>query len=217
MAEAQPDTAAIRLDALNAQAAYSLLTSLIIPRPIAWVSTVSPEGVPNLAPYSFFNLAAGAPPTVMISIGNRRTGEPKDTLKNATATGEFVVNLATESLAGALNDTSLDWQHGISEFKKAGTAMATSDLVRPPRVANAPVALECHLTQVVPVEGAPSTLMLGRVERVHVWQDLLAEDGLADAERFAPIARLGRNEYAALGTLFRLDRPTLHATRTRDA
>lgn len=208
MTEATLPTASIRLDDLDGRAAYRLLTSLVIPRPIAWVSTVSAEGAPNLAPYSFFNLVTGSPPTVMVSIGRRRTGEPKDTLVNVEATGEFVVNLADESLAGALNATSAAWEHGASEFEKAGLEATPSTDVAPPRVAGAPAALEGRVTQLVPIEGSTSTLLLGRVVRVHVREGLLAPDGLVDADRFAPIARLGRDEYATLGRLFRLTRPT---------
>lgn len=196
-----------RLDELEGRAAYRILTSLVIPRPIAWVSTVSKKGAHNLAPYSFFNLVTGSPPTVMISVGSRRTGEPKDTLVNAQETGEFVVNLADETLADALNATSAPVEPGVSEFERAGLVTVPSTDVAPPRVAAAPAALECRVTQLVPVDGSSSTMILGRVLRVHVREDLLAPDGLVDAERFAAISRLGRDEYATLGTLFRLDRP----------
>lgn len=207
MAEAAPAGPGVRLDDLDGRDAYRLLTSLIIPRPIAWVSTLSAAGVANLAPYSFFNLVAGRPPTVAVSVGSRGNGEPKDTLVNARETGEFVINLAHEPLARALNATSAPWAPGVSEFQEAGLAALPSTDVAPPRVAGAPAALEARVTQLVPIEGSTYTMILGRVLRVHIREDLLAPDGLVDAERFAPIARLGRDEYAALGPLFRLTRP----------
>lgn len=192
---------------LGSKDAYKLLTSAVIPRPIAWVSTVSTEGVPNLAPYSFFNAVAGDPLTVMFAPSVKGDGSPKDSLKNAQDTGEFVVNLADEPLAEALNHTSGAFAHGVSEFAEAGLEAAPSSLVRPPRVAAAPVALECRVSQLVPVAGSSSVLILGRVLTLHVREELLGDDGFIVAERFRPVARLGRDEYTALGRVFRLGRP----------
>lgn len=208
MIEAKPKTRTITMSDLQGREGYKLLTSIVIPRPIAWVSTLSPEGIPNLAPYSFFNAVAGAPPTVMFSAGRRASGEPKDSLKNAQATGEFVVNLVDEALAEAMNETSADWEHGISEFDTAGLSAAPSNLVTPPRVANAPVALEAKVTQIISVEGSTSTMVLGRVLQVHVSEALFADDGLVHAERLRPVARMGRNEYTTLGKILKLERPT---------
>lgn len=193
--------------ALGAQAAYKLLTSAVIPRPIAWVSTVSKGGATNLAPYSFFNAVASEPLTVMFSAGRKRDGSPKDSLKNARETGHFVVNLVDEGLAEAMNHTSGAWAHGVSEFDKAGLRAAASVHVRAPRVAEAPVALECRVSQLVEVAGGMSTLVLGQVLALHVREALLTEDGLIDAAAYRPVARLGRDEYAALGRVFRLARP----------
>ncbi len=192
---------------LGSQGAYKLLTSALIPRPIAWVSTVSKKGALNLAPYSFFNAVASDPLTVMFSPGKRLDGSPKDSLKNAQDTGEFVVNLADEPLAEALNHTSGTWAHGVDEFAKAGLEAAASRLVVPPRVAAAPVALECRVSQLVEVAGSGSTLVLGQVVAVQVRRDLLGEDGLIAAARYRPIARLGRDEYSTLGRVFSMTRP----------
>jgi len=202
-----PDVQTFEVAALRGQDAYKLLTSALIPRPIAWVSTVSKEGVLNLAPYSFFNAVASDPLTVMFAPGKRPDGSPKDSLKNARDTGEFVVNLADEPLAEALNHTSGAWAHGVDEFAEAGLAAAASSLVVPPRVAAAPVALECRVSQLVEVSGSGSTLVLGQVVAVQVRRDLLGEDGLIVAARYAPIARLGRDEYSALGRVFAMTRP----------
>ena len=187
--------------------AYGLLTSAAIPRPIAWVSTVSRNGTLNLAPYSFFNAVASRPLTVMFSPGSKPDGTPKDSLQNAQNTGEFVVNLADEPLAEALNHTSGAWPHGVDEFAEAGLETATSSLVTPPRVAAAPVALECRVSQLIEVAGSGSTLVLGQVLAMQVRRDLLGQDGFIVAERLRPIARLGRNEYSTLGRIFSLVRP----------
>ncbi len=192
---------------MDAPLAYKLLTSALVPRPIAWVSTVSQDGRPNLAPYSFFNAVASDPLTVMFSSGTRRDGSPKDSLHNAQETGEFVVNLADQSLAEALNHTSGAWAHGINEFDKAGLRATPSLRVRAPRVTDAPIAFECRVSQLERVVGSSSTLVLGQVLMIHVRDDLLAEDALIDAQTYRPIARLGRDEYAVLGRVFSLSRP----------
>ena len=207
MPEAESSVETFAVAELTGQVAYGLLTSALIPRPIAWVSTVSKKGVLNLAPYSFFNAVASSPPTVMFSPGQRPDGSAKDSLKNAQDTGAFVVNLADEPLAEALNHTSGAWAHGVDEFAQAGLAVAASSLVTPPRVAAAPVALECRVSQFVEVTGSGSTLVLGQVVAVQVRRELLGEDGLIVAERLRPIARLGRNEYSTLGRVFSLERP----------
>ncbi len=192
---------------LGNQNAYKLLTTALVPRPIAWVSTVSSGGIPNLAPYSFFNAVASDPLTVMFAPGAKADGSPKDSLQNAHDTREFVINLADEPLSEALNETSAAWAHGVDEFAQTGLEAAPSSLVRPPRAAAAPVALECRVSQLVAVAGSNSTLVLGQVLMVHVRRDLLGADGLIVAERYRPLARLGRDEYSTLGRVFSLERP----------
>ena len=201
------DTATFTVADLEGKDAYGLLTSALIPRPIAWVSTVSKAGILNLAPYSFFNAVASHPLTVMFSPGSRPDGSLKDSLQNARDTGEFVVNLADEPLAEALNHTSGAWAHGVDEFAEAGLAAAASSLILPPRVASAPVALECRVSQLIEVTGSGSTLVLGQVVAMQVRRDLLGQDGFVVAERLRPIARLGRSEYSTLGRVFSLARP----------
>lgn len=203
-------------DELERAAAYRLMISIIVPRPIAWVSTVGADGTPNLAPYSFFTGVGGTPPTVMISVGRsrRESGPLKDTLRNAQETGEFVVSLVDESLAEAMNLTSGDWPPGVDEFDVAGLETAPSVDVRPPRVAASPVALEARVTQIVPVEGTTNTLVLGRVLRYHVRKDLLRPNGMVDAALMRPVARLGGTEYATFGQVFSMPRPTVDQAKT---
>jgi flavin reductase (DIM6/NTAB) family NADH-FMN oxidoreductase RutF len=143
----------------------------------------------------------------MLSIAQRR-GTEKDTLRNARETGELVVHLVDETLASAANLTSGEWDYPIDEFEVAGLAVVPSDVVRPPRLRDAPAAMECRVTQIVPVLDTPYTLVLGRVQRFHLRDGLLAPDGLVDARALRPVARLGREEWATLGEIFSLARPT---------
>jgi len=191
---------------IDPRAAYRLLISVVVPRPIGWTSTIGVDGSLNLAPFSFFNAVSNAPLTVMISVGQRK-GNPKDTLRNVQATGEFVINLVNEDLAVAMNETSGEWAYEVNEFDRAGvTPMAAID-VKPPRVAEAPIALECHVTQIVPVIDTTYTLILGRVLRFHLQSEVLRPNGLVDAARLKPLARLSGDEYATLGSVFEMKRP----------
>jgi len=191
---------------LDPRAAYRLLISVVVPRPIGWTSTIGVDRSLNLAPFSFFNAVGGSPPTVLISVG-RRTGNPKDTLRNVQEIGEFVINIVNEELAVAMNQTSGEWAYEVNEFDRAGVTPAASIDVKPPRVAEAPIALECRVTQIVPVIDTTYTLILGRVLRFHVRSDLLRPNGLVDAALLKPVARLSGDEYAALGRVFEMKRP----------
>ncbi|MFD1213278.1 flavin reductase family protein [Arthrobacter sp. GCM10027362] len=177
---------------------YKFLTSVVIPRPIAWVSSTSAGGVDNLAPHSFFTVASTKPPIVQFTPTAR-----KDTLNNVEATGEFVVNFAAEDLFTKINDTGTNFPPGISEFDAAGLTREPSLAVRPPRVAESPVALECRLHQVIPVGN--SFLVLGEVVHAAVRPDVL--DGThPDARRLKPLARMGRNEWSRLGEILEIAR-----------
>lgn len=186
-------------------APYHLLTSVVAPRPIAWVSTISEDGIPNLAPYSFYNAVAGFPPTLMFSVSYRRK-EPKekDTLRNVRAIGEFVSHIVDEVMADAMIQTATEFSYGVSEFEMAGLKTLPSNDVKPLRLADAPVAMECKVTQIVPVEGATNVMVLGRVLRFHIQEDLYrSELGLVDTVRMRPITRLGGStEYTKIGELF---------------
>lgn len=203
------DLITLTTDEMPPRDAARMFLSIVAPRPIAWVSTVSAEGVRNLAPFSFFNAVAGNPPTVMLAIGQRQ-GRPKDTLRNVQETGEFVINLVDEALAAAMNLTSGEWESSLDEFQLANLAAVASLEVKPPRVAAAPVAMEARLTQIVPVAGTTATLVLGRIVRFHIRAGLLRPNGLIDAAALRPITRLGGEEYATIGSVFAMARPQVN-------
>jgi flavin reductase (DIM6/NTAB) family NADH-FMN oxidoreductase RutF len=191
-------------------APYHLLTSIVAPRPIAWVSTLSADGIPNLAPYSFYNAVAGFPPTIMFSISYRRK-EPreKDTLRNIKEIDEFVSHIVDEAMADAMLQTGIEFSYGVSEFEMAGLQSIASVDVRPLRIVDAPVAMECKVTQIIPVEGASNVMVLGRVLRFHIREDLYRPDlGLVNTVDMKPITRLGgSSEYTKIGELFALEPP----------
>lgn len=178
---------------------YRLLTSLVVPRPIAWVSTMDGNGVANLAPHSFFTVASSDPGIVQFTSVTR-----KDTLRNIEATGEFVVNVAPANLLKQVNATGTGFPHGTSEFTEAVVRTEPSLTVAPPRVADSPAALECRLHQVVPVGN--SFLVLGLVTHVAVDAAVLDGDGHPVPRRLDPLARLGGNEWSTLGEVLHVDR-----------
>ena len=179
--------------------AYRLLTGLVVPRPIAWVSTVDAEGRGNLAPHSFFNVASGRPPVVLFSSLGR-----KDTVRNVEATGEFVVSFSSESLLHQINASSAPFEHGDDEAAELDIATEPSETVRPRRVADSPASIECRLHSIVEVGHA--FVVFGQVSAITVRSDALV-DGLPSYERLRPVARLGGNEWALPGVLYRIDRP----------
>lgn len=181
--------------------AYQLLNSLVVPRAIAWVSTVDAEGRGNLAPHSFFTVASGRPPVVLFSsLGH------KDTVANIEQTGEFVVSLVSEELAGLANASSAPFDRGDDEAAALGITAEPSATVRPARVAASPASIECRLERIVEVGHA--YVVFGLVTAVTVLTDAL-EDGTHPAiERLRPVSRLGRDEWGGPPEVFRLTRPT---------
>lgn len=186
---------------LSGKLRYFWMISSIVPRPIAWVSTISSTGVANLAPFSYFNGVCSNPPILSIAVGRRRNGEPKDTHRNAEATRELVVNLVPEEQAQKMVETSIDWPPDRSEFEAAGLTMHASDLVRPPRVMESSLSMECRLHQVVPV--GDTVLLLAEILRFHA-KDSILTDGMPDPAKLKPVSRLGGNLYATLGSVFEL-------------
>lgn len=184
-------------------AIYRLLTAIVVPRPIAWVSSRSAEGVDNLAPHSFFTVACARPPVVQFtSVGH------KDSLRNARDTREFVVNLAPESLFEQVNATGTNYPAEISEFEAVGIAREPSLRVAPWRVAGSPVAIECTLNRTV--ELGDSTLVLGDVVHIAVDESVLdltrPERPHPRIEALRPLARLGRDEWGVIGEVRRIKR-----------
>ncbi|MGI9001571.1 MAG: flavin reductase family protein [Pseudonocardia sp.] len=182
---------------------YSLLTAVVVPRPIAWVSTRSAAGVDNLAPHSFFTVSCVDPPMVQFtSVG------VKDSLRNVRETGEFVVCLATEPLFEQVNATGTNFPAAVSEFREVGLTPEPSRLVAPARVAESPVALECRLHQTL--ELGDSTVVIGRVVHAAVSTDVFDGDphrgGLPSIVKLRPLARLGRNEWSTIGDVLAITR-----------
>ncbi len=184
--------------------------AIVAPRPIAWVSTLSTDGVANLAPYSFFNAVADAPPMLMISSSPVPSNEDKDTLRNILDTGEFVVHVVPHAMRDAMNVTSGGYDHNDDEFRRAGLEKAPSTLVAPPRIADAPVAMECrhHVNLGLPGQDGVrgSHVIFGEVVGIHI-ADAALVDGMLDVTRYNPLARLGYKDYTTVRELFALDRP----------
>ncbi|MFK4226582.1 flavin reductase family protein [Streptomyces sp. NPDC019890] len=185
-------------EAMDRGSFYRLLTAVVVPRPIAWVSTTSAGGTDNLAPHSFFTIACVTPPVVQFTSVGR-----KDSLRNIEDTGDFVVNVAPEPLFEQINATATDFPRGISEFDAVGLAREASLRVKPPRVAASPVALECELHSTVRL--GDSTVVFGRVVHAVVSEEVM-EDGHPEVTKLAPLARLGKDEWVTLGGVREISR-----------
>jgi flavin reductase (DIM6/NTAB) family NADH-FMN oxidoreductase RutF len=177
---------------------YRLLTAVVVPRPIAWVSTTSAAGTDNLAPHSFFTVSSVDPPIVQFTSVGR-----KDSVRNAEETGQFVVNLAPEHLFEQINATATEFPRGVSEFEAVGIAREPSLRVKPPRVAASPVALECELHSTLRLGN--STVVFGRVVHAAVSEAVLV-DGHPEVSRLRPLSRLGKNEWGTVGELLEISR-----------
>jgi flavin reductase (DIM6/NTAB) family NADH-FMN oxidoreductase RutF len=181
--------------------------SIVVPRPVGWISTISRHGVVNLAPYSQFNNLGYDPPYVMFSANSfPESGRRKDSAKNATDTGEFVVNMATYELREAVNLTSQFVGPEVDEAALAGLEMVPSEMVKPPRVAASPVHLECRLQCVVALPGNTFEqvhhVVIGRVVGVHIRDDVLTPEGKIDVLKIRPLARLGYFDYTSVESVF---------------
>lgn len=191
--------------------AHDPFNALIVPRPIGWISSLDAKGAVNLAPYSFFNGVAYRPPQVMFATtGPQPGGRFKDTVSNIRATGEFVVNMATWKLREAMNASAAPAPAEVDEFALAGLAAEPSVLVRPPRVAESPVHLECALASVTTLPSAdpehPNTVVFGEVKGIHI-ADRAIEDGMVRFDRLDVIGRLGYRDYVRVDNMFGMDRP----------
>jgi len=173
---------------------YPLLNSVVVPRPIAWVTTRSAEGVDNLAPHSFFTISSVRPPVVQFtSVGT------KDSLRNAVETGEFVVSLCPEELVEQVNLTGTDYPADVSEYDAIGVTREPSTKVAPPRVAESPVALECRVVGTKEF-GGPDTVVFGEVVWISIDERVL-RDGRPEITLLKPLARLGANEWSTIGEI----------------
>lgn len=195
---------------LGQQDAYKIMVGSIVPRPIAWVSTVDLQGNRNLAPFSFFNAVGSNPPALCFAISYTAdtVEHRKDTLRNIQATGEFVVNIVNEELVRSMNETATNFPPNIDEFEYAGLTAAPGVCVRAPRVAESPVSMECKLFTLVPVgEGqGSSTLVIGTISLFHVRDDLIDERHRIDIARLKPIGRLAGASYAYIRDTFEIVR-----------
>ncbi len=187
---------------------YKLMIGAIVPRPIAWVSTIDAAGRPNLAPFSFFTAVCSNPMTLLFAPGwSGLRGRMKDTLVNIRAVPEFVINITNEATAEAMNLTATEFEAGIDEFAWAGVTPVPSETIRVPRVAEAPVAFECKLQQIVVVNEGPGggAAVFGEVQSVFVRDDLY-ENGRIPTEKLQPIGRLAGPSYAHINDFFEMHR-----------
>ena len=183
------------------QLAHDPVTSLVVPRPIGWLSTIGPNGLVNLAPYSFFNLIAGKPPFVMFASNPRKHSQ-----HNAETGGEFVVNIATYDLRNEMNQSGANYGDEVSEPALIGLEMVPCRFVKPPRVARSPIALECQYRQTIALvrangQATTSSVVIGEVVNIYI-DDEVIRDGLIDLGRVRPIARLGYMDYTAVDNIF---------------
>ena len=193
---------------LSSKERYQLLTTVVVPRPIGWLSSYSGTGVRNLAPFSYFAALSATPMYVGVSVGHRRAG-PKDTLANVRTTRAFCVNVVTEQHLEAMNATSAEYPPEVDEFEAAGLVPAEADHVYAPYVADCPAVLECVLLKEVELEGAPNTLLIAEVMAVRLAPELAGALGarLVPPELLRPVGRLGSADYALPGEIRHLPRP----------
>lgn len=196
------------------QFVYKLMTATITPRPIAWVTTRSVDGVVNAAPYSFFNMMGHEPPTVALGLLRDPDKGLKDTAENIAATGEFVINLVARGMAEAMNATAINAPRGVSEVDLAGLDLAPSGLIAPPRLAQAPVSFECRLHAAV-MTGPKQMIAIGRVVAIHIADRFMLDPGRGhvDTPALDLIARMhGSGWYQAGGEMFQMVRPVYDDT-----
>lgn len=194
---------------LSPRDAYNWMITMITPRPIAWVSTISAAGETNLAPFSFFQGVCAHPPTLLFTAANDRNGKKKDTVINIEQVPEFVVNVVPYALAEPMNLCAAPLPHGESEFDRFAIATAPSQTVRPPRVAAAPVSLECRLERIVHIGEGPlaANVIFGTIVCAYVNESVLGSDGQIDPAKLDTIGRMGGDFYSRTTELFTVKRP----------
>ena len=198
----------MRIDPKTFEGFNRVLTGVIVPRPIAFVSSVSTEGIVNLAPFSFFNAMAYDPATIVLGISRSAGWKEKDTLANIEATGEFVVNVVVDDIAEAMNSTAAEFPTDVDEFEVGGLTAAPSEMVRAPRVAESPVNMECRLNQVVAVgDGTKHAIVIGEIVLMHIRDDII-NGHRVNHQRLKPVGRLAGNMYCTTHDVYELVRPT---------
>ncbi|MXU66862.1 flavin reductase family protein [Oceanomicrobium pacificus] len=182
--------------------------AIVAPRPIGWISTLDADGNANLAPYSFFNAVADTPPMIMYSSTGEKVGigGVKDTIANLRETGEFTVSIVSYALRDAMNKSSGAYEAGVDEYALAGLTKGESRTVAPPFVAEAPAALECKVWKIIDLPGETNVMTIGQVTGIHIRDEVLV-NGMIDLTLYKPLSRLGYRDYAAVETLFPLNRP----------
>jgi flavin reductase (DIM6/NTAB) family NADH-FMN oxidoreductase RutF len=193
---------------LEQTAIYKLLTGTVIPRPIGWISTINEDGIHNLAPFSYFNAVGDDPPHVMFSTVHSNNLN-KDTLNNVLATKQFVVNMVTEDLVEQMNLTSQPIAANESDFELAGLTPIASSLVKPPRVKECKITMECEMVHHYKLENSKTggaTIVIGKIVLFHIDESVLLENYKINLETYKPIARLAGSNYSKLGEIFSIKR-----------
>lgn len=200
----------IDVESLRPSEFYQHMVRMIVPRPIAWVSTRSPNGVDNIAPFSYFTGVGSRPPTLLFCPANRRDGTPKDTMTNIEATGEFVVNVVTDRVAEAMNSTAAEISSDESEFEMAGLETVEAEVLQVARVKESPAQFECRLRELIRVGDGPggANIVLGDVLRMHLDPAVLNSEGFVDPEQLDAVGRMGGLTYARTRDRFDLTRPS---------
>lgn len=193
-----------KMHTLNEREKYRLLTSCIVPRPIAWVTTINKEGILNAAPFSYFTGISIEPPLVIFAV-ERRHGDKKDTLLNIEQTGEFVVNIVTAQNVEKMNETSQDSPMNEDEFEVAGLTKVPSEIVAPAAIKESPIHMECVCDQIIEVGSSPHSLVIGEVKLISV-KDELVRDGRVDIPALEAVGRMGGKYYLKSDSLFELER-----------
>jgi len=205
---------------LNPTSSYKLLIGSVLPRAIAWVSTQSTTGIGNIAPISFFTVVGRFPPILSISLQPRSDGLTlKDTFVNIRENGDFVINIASVAQADALHRSAHEFDSGIDEFDALGLHKAASEVIKAPRIAEAPISFECVVDRIIPMPPMPDHVVWGRVKKIHVRDDLYLERGRIDTGALHPFGRLAA-EYSAVDNIFTTPLPDevlkdLHSRRIR--
>ena len=208
----------MKIDPKTFERFNAVLTGVVVPRPIAFVSSISASGVANLAPYSFFNAVSYDPPTIVFSSSRHTERKAKDTLANIEETGEFVVNVVVDAIAEAMNSTAAEFPADVDEFEIAGLTAIPSDIVRAPRVSESPVNMECRLNQVVNLgrEGHQHGLVIGEIVLMHIRDDII-EGHRINHQILKPTGRLAGNMYCYTADTYEMVRPVYRPEAVAEA